>query len=283
MRWALVLIAVAILTAPAGWFGAYYLLGRDTATRADLTEVTTALRDLTIDFNNLSQQVELLEQRGVGGGETITFSEAPVASDSLQDAFAQVVLIADRREVNQGMTAATPSYLTSLFGPPRADLNQDCQTMTNPVLAGMLRTEDVGPIRVQMLEPAIISMRQVFKNVEIFEPELYERIRSAGSLCVRLIRGSETSVSTHSFGLSLDLNIDGVTDTLGDDRTQLGLILLSEFFQREGWYWGAGFGREDSMHFEVSREKVEQWRRLGLLPDEATVAAIMSGAAPAPQ
>ena len=74
-----------------------------------------------------------------------------------------------------------------------------------------------------------------------------------------------------------------MTDTLGDDRTQLGLILLSEFFQREGWYWGAGFGREDSMHFEVSREKVEQWRRLGLLPDEAAVAAIMSGAAPAPQ
>ena len=246
MRWALVLIALAIVTAPAGWFGAYYLLGRDTATRADLEQVSTALRDLTIDFNNLRQQVEMLEQRGVGGDETITFSDAPVASDSLQDSFAQVVLIADRREVNEGMSTASPSYLTSLFGPPRTDLTQDCQTMTNPVLSGMLRTENVGPINVQMLEPAIISLR-------------------------------------HSFGLSLDLNIDGVTDTLGDDRTQLGLILLSEFFQREGWYWGAGFGREDSMHFEVSREKVEQWRRLGLLPDEAAVAAIMSGAAPAPQ
>ena len=261
MRWALVLIALAIVTAPAGWFGAYYLLGRDTATRADLEQVSTALRDLTIDFNNLRQQVEMLEQRGVGGDETITFSDAPVASDSLQDSFAQVVLIADRRDVNEGMTAATPTYLTSLFGPPRTDLTQDCQTMTNPVLSGMLRTENVGPINVQMLEPAIISLRQVFKNVEIFEPELYARIRSAGSLCVRLIRGSDSSVSAHSFGL----------------------ILLSEFFQREGWYWGAGFGREDSMHFEVSREKVEQWRRLGLLPDEAAVAAIMSGAAPAPQ
>lgn len=281
MRWALVLIAIAILSAPAGWYGAHLLLGRDTATTADIEALKEELRNLTIDFNNLGQQVEMLEQRGVSSNETITFSDTPAASDSLQDAFAQVVLIADRREVNEGMSAASPRYLTSLFGLPRPDLNQECQTMTNPVLADMLRTEDVGPIRVQMLEPAIISLRQVFKNVEIFEPELYARIRSAGSLCVRLIRGSETSVSTHSFGLSLDLNIDGVTDTLGDDRTQLGLILLSEFFQKEGWYWGAGFGREDSMHFEVSREKVEQWRRLGLLPDEATVAAIMAGQ-PAP-
>jgi len=282
MRWAIALISIAILSAPAGWYGAQLLLGRDTATLSDVELLRDEIRTLTIDFNNLRQQVELLEQRGVSSNDTITFSDTPAASDSLQDAFAQIVLIADRRDVNTGMTAASPSYLTSLFGLPRPDLNQDCQTMTNPVLANMLQTEDVGPIRVQMLEPAIISLRQVFKNVEIFEPELYARIRSAGSLCVRLIRGSETSVSTHSFGLSVDLNIDGITDTLGDDRTQLGLILLSEFFQKEGWYWGAGFGREDSMHFEVSREKVEQWRRLGLLPNEDAVAAILSGqAAPA--
>lgn len=273
MRLATILIAIAILTAPAGWYGAQYLLGMNTASKQEVAALNDQLRDLTIDFNNLSQQVEQLSQRGRPEAPS-SVTEEPIETDSLQDMFAQVVLIADRRDVNSGMSAATPSYLTGLFGLPRPDLSNDCQAMTNPVLADMLRTEDVGPIRVQMLEPAIISLRQVFKNVEVFEPELYARIRSAGSLCVRLIRGSETSVSTHSFGLSLDLNIDGVTDTLGDDKTQLGLILLAEFFQKEGWYWGAGFGREDSMHFEVSREKVEQWRRLGFLPDEAAVAAI---------
>ena len=46
-------------------------------------------------------------------------------------------------------------------------------------------------------------------------------------------------------------------------KTQLGLTLLADFFNKEGWIWGAGFGREDSMHFEVSREKLLQWRRLG--------------------
>jgi len=54
---------------------------------------------------------------------------------------------------------------------------------------------------------------------------------------------------------------------LGDGKTQLGLTILAEFFKREGWYWGAGFGREDSMHFQVSREKIETWRRLGQIPE----------------
>ena len=117
-----------------------------------------------------------------------------------------------------------------------------------------------------MLEPAIISLQQIFKNVQVFEPELYDRISTAGSLCVRLIRGSETSISTHAYGLSVDLNIDGQLDNLGDGKTQLGLTILAEFFKREGWYWGAGFSREDSMHFQVSREKIETWRRLGQIP-----------------
>jgi hypothetical protein len=43
----------------------------------------------------------------------------------------------------------------------------------------------------------------------------------------------------------------------------LGLTILADFFEAEGWIWGAGFGREDSMHFEVSREMIEQWRAEG--------------------
>lgn len=187
----------------------------------------------------------------------------PGASDSLKDAFAQVVLIANRREVNDGLTHATPDYLKEMLGLPREDLNDDCQEMTNPTLKEMLVLEDVGPIKVRLLRPAIISLKQIFANVQVFEPELYARIKSAGSLCVRQIRGSELRASAHAYGLALDINIDGVLDTLGDGKTQLGLTLLADFFKKEGWLWGAAFGREDSMHFEVSREKLEQWRRLG--------------------
>jgi len=191
---------------------------------------------------------------------------APIGEgpNEIIDAYAQVVLIADRREVNGDLRIASPSYLTSVFGLPRQDLSDDCQPMTNERLRGKLRIEQVGPVRVQMLEPAIESLRSVFEKIERTDPDLYARINTAGALCVRRIRGS-TRVSTHAFGLSLDLNIDGKLDTLGDGRTQLGLTILADFFREEGWYWGASFGREDSMHFEVSRDLVERWIAEGKL------------------
>ncbi|MEM9247619.1 MAG: M15 family metallopeptidase [Pseudomonadota bacterium] len=184
--------------------------------------------------------------------------------NEILDAYAQVVLIANRREVNGDLRIASPTYLVSVFGPPRENLTDDCQPLTNPRLKDKLRLEEVGPIRVQMLEPAVESLRRVFERIELADPDLYARINTAGALCVRRIRGS-TRVSTHAFGLSLDLNIDGRLDQLGDGRTQLGLTILADFFRDEGWFWGASFGREDSMHFEVSRDLVEQWIEEGKL------------------
>jgi hypothetical protein len=192
------------------------------------------------------------------------FAPIDQGPNDIIDAYAQVVLIADRREVNGDLRIASPSYLTSVFGLPRENLSDQCQPMTNDRLRSKLRIEQVGPIRVQMLEPAIESLRAVFERIEQTDPDLYARINTAGALCVRRIRGS-TRVSTHAFGLSLDLNIDGKLDTLGDGKTQLGLTILADFFRNEGWYWGASFGREDSMHFEVSRDLVERWIEEGKL------------------
>ena len=94
--------------------------------------------------------------------------------------------------------------------------------MTNPRLAALLKDEQVGPVRLRMLKPALESLAVIFDKIQKADPELYGRINTAGSLCMRLVRGSASSVSSHSFGLSLDLNINGVLETLGDGRTQLG-------------------------------------------------------------
>lgn len=181
------------------------------------------------------------------------------------DAYAQVVLIANRRNLNEGLNIATPSYLEGIFGKPRENLTSTCQGMTNERLASKLTTTQVGPVRVRMLQPAIDSLGRVFDRIKATDPDLYARINTAGALCVRHIRGAPGRTSTHAFGLSLDLNIDGKLDRLGDDKTQLGLTILADFFRNEGWYWGAGFSREDSMHFEVSRDLVEKWIAEGLL------------------
>lgn len=265
-----VLIALSITVAPVIWQLAEQRFAPPLPPVVDTGPFEAQIAALREEVGNLKGRIDGLDVRtslGLAASAPTPEPEGrnPTASDSLRDAFAQVVLIADRRSVNEGLTVPSPSFLAELFGLPRADLTDDCQAATNPKLQGLLATEAVGPIRARMISPALISIRQVFANVQVFEPELYARIESAGSLCVRLIRGSTSSASAHAYGLAVDINIDGVLDGLADGKTQLGLILLADFFKKEGWIWGAGFSREDSMHFEVSREKLLQWRRLGLI------------------
>lgn len=261
------LVALAILGAPAVWVAADRALVPPVPPPPAVSPAE--VQALGAELSALRARVAALEaaprRPAPEPARRAAEDGPPPASDGLQDAFAQVVLIADRRGANEGLTVASPAFLAELIGPPREDLTDDCQAATNPALAALLATENVGPIDARLARPALASLRQVFANVEVYEPELYKRIRSAGSLCVRRIRGSDASASAHAYGLAVDINIDGALDELADGKTQLGLILLADFFRKEGWIWGAGFGREDSMHFEVSREKLEQWRRLGLI------------------
>lgn len=276
------ILAVAILFLPVVWKVTGLLIGPRGGVTA--TEGGAAVDSgARIEIEILRQQLEALQQR-VGTVEEELSSlrlqqRAPMGADptdpnyiperlgdnQILDSYAQVVNLAGRRTVNPNINVASPSFLLETFGPPREVLSDDCEPMTNPKLKDMLVTEDVGPIRVSMLRPAVESLRAVFQKIEAVDPDLYARISTAGALCVRRIRGSQNSVSTHAFGLAVDLNIDGVLDTLGDGRTQLGLTILADFFMAEGWFWGAAFSREDSMHFEVSREMIEKWRAEGKL------------------
>ena len=241
----------------------------DNNARIDLELLHGDLETLQETVSQLRDQVDALEERVVTL-ESGPQAAAPDANGGISAPtgagignYAQVVLVADRRNLNKGLTVPTPTYMIGAFGPPRDGLSDTCQDMTNPRLAALLSAQKVGPVQVKMLKPAIESLQTVFDNIQKADPELYARINTSGSLCVRFIRGSTTAVSNHSFGTAVDLNIDGVLDTLGDGRTQLGLTILSDFFNAEGWVWGAAYGREDSMHFEVSREKIEDWIKAG--------------------
>lgn len=274
-----IILAVAIILAPVIWILLPRVIGYQET--FDGPAIDSGAR---IEIEMLSQQVEDLRNRveamtnelaRVGSGAGLPSVGAQSGSEEdvfrqngpndIIDAYAQVVLIADRANVNDGLEVAGPRYLTETFGPPRETLSDQCESMTNERLADKLVLEEVGPIRVRMLQPAVDSLRRVFENVRVTDPDLYDRINTAGSLCVRQIRGTNNRASTHAFGLAVDLNIDGVLDTLGDGKTQLGLTILADFFREEGWVWGAAWGREDSMHFEVSRKQLEEWIEEGLL------------------
>ncbi|RYH11815.1 M15 family metallopeptidase [Tropicimonas sp. IMCC6043] len=282
-----IIIAVALLIAPVLWIvlpkmlspSRTSTLGPD-ATVDDLVfeflnqenvifqlqervdELSAAVREL----NSQLQRVErdLASARTLGGGGGTGGSQAPIGEIE-DNEYTEVVLIQNRTGFNNPLSVASSSFIVDLLGRPRDVLSDNCEPMTNEGLKAMLRTEQVGPVTVTMLEPAIESLKRVFESIRRTDPKLHDLINTAGALCVRQIRGTTGRYSNHSFGLAVDLNINGRLDNFTDGKTQLGLIIIADFFHEEGWIWGAGFNREDSMHFEVSKEKLLEWRSEGLI------------------
>ncbi len=273
-----IILGVAIILAPIIWYVFPLVVpldenfegpAIDSGARIEIEMLSQQLDDMREQVERLSLEVSRT-QNGAGvvpqdnsAADDYGFDRS--SPNEIIDAYAQVVLIANRNKVNRELDLAGSSFLRETFGLPREDLTDECQSMTNPRLEELLVLEEVGPVRVRMLKPAVDSLRAVFENIQRTDPDLYARINTAGSLCVRRIRGATSSASAHAYGLAVDLNIDGVLDTLGDGKTQLGLTILADFFREEGWVWGAAWGREDSMHFEVSRNKIEEWLEAGML------------------
>ena len=160
---------------------------------------------------------------------------------------------------NRTVQRPTPTLLAQLLGAPRQTYSDQCQPVTNPRLIAALETRQIGNFKVTMLKPALDSFQQVMDRLKKDEPEIYASLGTAGALCVRHVRGAPNTVSSHAWGAAVDLTLTGNLDRMGDNSTQFGLVVLAEFFNDAGWYWGAGYGREDSMHFEVGEALLRQW------------------------
>lgn len=166
-------------------------------------------------------------------------------------------------DVNRGLNGATNGYMKVAFGVPSTKLVPTCGPVTNKKLAARMVTASVGPFRVTGFDLAVRSLKEVMTEIGNTYPDM--KLSSAGMLCCRLVRGSKTSISNHAWGTAVDLKVDGVLDERGDNRVLHGLHLITPIFNKHGWYWGAHFSHEDGMHFEVSINKIKQWRTAGLL------------------
>lgn len=175
----------------------------------------------------------------------------------------QMQLAASR--FNRGIERPRPQVLLDLLGNPRDTYSQDCQPITNPRMLAALETRKIASFNLTMLRPALDSLQAVMDRLQKDEPDIYAAIGTAGALCARYVRGSNGSVSSHAWGLAVDLTLKQNLDRMGDQSTQFGLVVLAEYFNDAGWYWGAGYGREDSMHFEVGEALLRQWIAEGKL------------------
>ena len=170
----------------------------------------------------------------------------------------------DRRAINGNLRGSRNSTMLALIGNPRGTYDQTCRHPTNPHIAAQMETADFGPFRATGLKPAVATLKKIMADIKSEEREIHDAMSTAGMLCCRLVRGSNSSISNHSWGTAIDLKLEGKLDKRGDGRTQTGLLKIHPIFNRHGFFWGAAFSTEDAMHFEASDQLVRKWSDDGL-------------------
>jgi Putative peptidoglycan binding domain/D-alanyl-D-alanine carboxypeptidase len=168
-------------------------------------------------------------------------------------------LVAIPATINVGLSSARQNTMLSVLGNPRGDYDQNCREITNPKLKPLVAGRDFGAFKARGLKPALDSLSLVMADIQATKPDVFGALGTMGMLCVRNQRGSTTAISNHSWGTAIDLTINEVLDVRGDRKVQRGLIEIFEIFNHHGWYWGAAFGVEDGMHFEVSEGLIREW------------------------
>ena len=175
-------------------------------------------------------------------------------------AFTDLVMIPDR--LNEGLHSPQNRDLIKLLGLPQ------CQGGSTTGKVEQRFKRRYKPLNFQTnvngLDLAVDSFREVLLEIEALYPELAYALDTNGMAMCRPIRGGK-SYSNHSWGIAIDLTIDGIRDKRGNGLVQYGLTLIAPIFNRHGWYWGAAFPIEDAMHFEISQEKIYEWANDGLL------------------
>ncbi len=254
------------------------LAGADTGSEIRLQRLEQQIEQQRNEIDTLRDDLETLEQEVRNRpreqtvippldpdiGSTLGASLGEETEQPSTEGLTQEMILA-AEAFNREVQRPRASFMLATLGHPRESYTQACQGVTNPRLKEAMETRQIGPIRVTMLRPALDSLTRVLARLEAEEPEIYASIGTAGALCARYVRGSTRSVSSHAWGAAVDLTIENMLDGFGDGETQFALILVAEAFNDEGWFWGAGYGREDSMHFEVGEDLVTAWVEAGLL------------------
>lgn len=230
-------------------------------------DVTRLREDLSLLANRAPVQPVITPEDSGDGGDTTDpaalLPDEDFENPPTEDLTEQMQLAKTR--FNKGITQPRNKTMLEILGNPRDSYSTDCQPITNERLKALLEKRAVGPITVTMLRPAVESLERVMNRLKETDPDIYAKVGTAGALCARFIRGSSTSISNHSWATAIDLTLEGQLDGFADGGTQFGLLILAEYFNDEGWFWGAAYKREDSMHFEVGEETLRQWQAEGKL------------------
>ena len=150
-------------------------------------------------------------------------------------------------EQEGGLLPPAPGEIDSVFGEP---CSKPCGAGRVDLPAALkLGWENASVTRVACHELMVPVFSAVFN--EIHSAGLWGLLATFdGIYNCRNIKG-RLAVSTHSYGISVDLN--AATNRQGGPGDMDPRIV--EIFERHGFYWGGRFkgGRRDDMHFEFVR------------------------------
>lgn len=165
--------------------------------------------------------------------------------------------------VNDELKPARSAINAALIGLPRGSFGRLGDAPESKEFQALLETADMGPFTVTGLKPAVCALRAIVTDISLELPDLYPRLGCAEMLACRKVRGSNTVISNHSWGIAIDLTIDGLTHVENRDDLMAAAWELARVFQRHGFFWGYAFGPEDVLHFEASDQLVRSWAEAG--------------------
>ncbi|WP_156383849.1 calcium-binding protein [Methylobacterium sp. Leaf456] len=163
------------------------------------------------------------------------------------------------------LTTPTAALLEDLLGTPINNGN-GTYAYSNHIKAMLARDKSsvvIDGVKYDTIKVVADSLTKIMNEASSIYGSLkgmtpiLESLSSAGVLVPRKIDGKE-SFSSHSWGTSIDLKVDGILDYVADGQLHLALAKITPLFNKEGWVAGSGFsgGREDDMHFEFSTAKL---------------------------
>lgn len=108
--------------------------------------------------------------------------------------------------------------------------------------------------RISVHKKAASQFQQLFTDWK--KAGLTDRILTYdGAFNARLIRGSSKTLSSHAYGIAIDLNAKW--NALGVNPANVGekgsIRELVTIANKLGFYWGGHFSRKDGMHFELAK------------------------------
>lgn len=166
-------------------------------------------------------------------------------------------LLYARKKVPPSTLPYISNSVRDLWYGPIAFMN--APTASNP--EGILITNNFKQNIVRRLFPIIGTIDIHYQAVDSLDAILSEIAQKGwtskvkqfdGSWVPRYVRGSQSSLSSHSYGTSIDLN---ARDNPRGSPPTTDQALLAPIFEKHGWYWGDRFTSiRDPMHFEYVLE-----------------------------